>query len=101
LQFACQWCGSVDIRGRQRVAAGIRCFRDFFVAGVRMTTPLLECTLVSTYFGLESCTIGAAIARVAAVLGGLLADAITDVAQFVVMCVSVVAVWVVMVERDR
>lgn len=28
-------------------------FDDFFVAGGRMTTPLLVCTLVSTYYGLD------------------------------------------------
>jgi SSS family solute:Na+ symporter len=28
-------------------------FRDFFVAGGRMTTPVLVCTLVSTYYGLD------------------------------------------------
>ncbi len=28
-------------------------FRDYFVAGGRMTTPLLICTLVSTYYGLD------------------------------------------------
>lgn len=33
----------------QRIAG----FRDFFVAGGVMTTPLLVCTLVSTYYGLD------------------------------------------------
>jgi SSS family solute:Na+ symporter len=28
-------------------------FRDFFVAGGRLTTPVLVCTLVSTYYGLD------------------------------------------------
>lgn len=28
-------------------------FRDWFVAGGRMTTPILVCTLVSTYYGLD------------------------------------------------
>lgn len=28
-------------------------FKDFFVAGGRMTTPILVCTLVSTYYGLD------------------------------------------------
>jgi SSS family solute:Na+ symporter len=28
-------------------------FRDFFVAGGRMTTPVLVCTLVATYYGLD------------------------------------------------
>lgn len=172
------------------VARRIRGFRDFFVAGGRMTTPLLVCTLVSTYYGLDvtfgssetayyegvaafvaysapfylfylatavlvaprlkrlpalslpeamglgygpgarmaaaaasfvysapilavagmgligsvffglepwlGCVIGASIALVYTVLGGLLADAITDAAQFVVMCVSVVAASVVL-----
>jgi solute:Na+ symporter, SSS family len=35
------------------VATRITGFRDFFVAGGRMTTPLLVCTLVSTYYGLD------------------------------------------------
>lgn len=35
------------------VARRIRGFDDFFVAGHRMTTPLLVCTLVSTYYGLD------------------------------------------------
>ncbi len=172
------------------VSRRIRGFRDFFVAGGRMTTPLLVCTLVSTYYGLDvtfgssetayyegvaafvaysapfylfylltavlvaprlkrlpalslpeamgiaygpgarvaaaaasfvysapilavagmgligtyffglapwqGCVIGASIALVYTVLGGLLADAITDAAQFVVMCVSVAAAAVVM-----
>jgi SSS family solute:Na+ symporter len=172
------------------VARRIRSFRDFFVAGGRMTTPLLVCTLVSTYYGLDvtfgssetayfegvaafvaysapfylfylltavlvaprlkrlpalslpeamglaygpgarvaaatasfvyaapilavagmgligsfffglepwmGCVVGASIALVYTVLGGLLADAITDAVQFVVMCVSVAAAAVVM-----
>ena len=171
------------------VARRIRNFRDFFVAGGRMTTPLLVCTLVSTYYGLDvtfgssetayyegvaafvaysapfylfymvtavlvaprlkrlpalslpeamglaygpgarvaasaasfvysapilavagmglignfffglepwqGCVIGGSIALVYTVLGGLLADAITDAAQFVVMCVSVAVAAVV------
>lgn len=172
------------------VARRIRNFRDFFVAGGRMTTPLLVCTLVSTYYGLDvtfgssetayyegvaafvvysapfylfymltavlvaprlkrlpalslpeamglaygpgarvaaaaasfvysapilavagmgligafffglepwqGCVIGGSIALVYTVLGGLLADAITDAAQFVVMCVSVAVAAVVL-----
>ena len=164
------------------VARRIRGFRDFFVAGGRMTTPLLVCTLVSTYYGLDvtfgssetafyegvaafvaysapfylfylltavlvaprlkrlpalslpeaigtaygpparlaaaaasfvysapiiavagmgligstffgvqpwvGCVVGAAIALAYTVLGGLLADAVTDTVQFVVMCLS-------------
>jgi solute:Na+ symporter, SSS family len=35
------------------VAGRITGFRDYFVAGGRMTTPLLVCTLVSTYYGLD------------------------------------------------
>jgi len=35
------------------VARHIRGFDDYFVAGHRMTTPLLICTLVSTYYGLD------------------------------------------------
>jgi solute:Na+ symporter, SSS family len=35
------------------VARHIRGFDDFFVAGNRMTAPLLVCTLVSTYYGLD------------------------------------------------
>jgi SSS family solute:Na+ symporter len=34
-------------------ASRIRDFRDFFIAGGRLTTPLLVCTLVSTYYGLD------------------------------------------------
>lgn len=35
------------------VATRISGFREFFVAGGQMTTPLLVCTLVSTYYGLD------------------------------------------------
>jgi solute:Na+ symporter, SSS family len=35
------------------IARHIRGFDDFFIAGARMTTPLLVCTLVSTYYGLD------------------------------------------------
>ena len=35
------------------VARRIRGFEDYFVAGHRLTTPLLVCTLVSTYYGLD------------------------------------------------
>ncbi|TAH39757.1 MAG: sodium:solute symporter family protein [Planctomycetota bacterium] len=35
------------------VARRVRNFADFFVAGHRMTTPILVCTLVSTYYGLD------------------------------------------------
>ncbi len=35
------------------VAGRITGFRDYFLAGGRMTTPLLVCTLVSTYYGLD------------------------------------------------
>jgi solute:Na+ symporter, SSS family len=35
------------------VATRIRGFQDYFVAGHRMTAPLLVCTLVSTYYGLD------------------------------------------------
>jgi solute:Na+ symporter, SSS family len=35
------------------VSRHIRGFDDFFVAGHRMTIPLLICTLVSTYYGLD------------------------------------------------
>jgi len=160
----------------------IRDFRDFFIAGGRLTTPLLTCTLVSTYYGLDvtfgssetafyegiaafvaysapfyvfyvaaallvvprlrrlsaislpevmgdaygsparaaaavasfvysapiisvagmgligatffgiepwlGCVIGASVALAYTVLGGLLADAMTDAVQFVIMCVS-------------
>lgn len=163
-------------------ASRIRDFRDFFIAGGRLTTPLLVCTLVSTYYGLDvtfgssetafyegiaafvaysapfyvfyaaaavlvaprlrrlsaislpevmgdaygpparaaaalasfvysapiisvagmgligatffgldpwvGCVIGASIALAYTVLGGLLADAMTDAVQFVVMCLS-------------
>ncbi len=35
------------------VARRIGSFNDFFVAGGRMTTPVLVCTLVATYYGLD------------------------------------------------
>jgi solute:Na+ symporter, SSS family len=35
------------------VATRITGFREYFVAGGQMTTPLLVCTLVSTYYGLD------------------------------------------------
>ncbi|MFS8637103.1 MAG: sodium:solute symporter family protein [Gemmatimonadota bacterium] len=35
------------------VSSRIHGFRDYFVAGGRLTTPLLVCTLVSTYYGLD------------------------------------------------
>lgn len=35
------------------VSRHIASFRDYFLAGGRMTTPLLVCTLVSTYYGLD------------------------------------------------
>lgn len=35
------------------VSRRISSFRDYFIAGGRMTTPLLVCTLVSTYYGLD------------------------------------------------
>lgn len=35
------------------VSRSIHSFRDYFVAGGRMTAPLLVCTLVSTYYGLD------------------------------------------------
>lgn len=35
------------------VSGRVRGFRDYFVAGGRMTTPVLACTLVSTYYGLD------------------------------------------------
>jgi len=35
------------------VSHSITGFSDYFVAGGRMTAPLLVCTLVSTYYGLD------------------------------------------------
>src|SRR5690606_39688372 len=35
------------------VSRRITTFRDWFVAGGRMSTPVLVCTLVSTYYGLD------------------------------------------------
>ncbi|NLG63672.1 MAG: hypothetical protein GX539_15655, partial [Candidatus Cloacimonetes bacterium] len=35
------------------VSRRITTFRDWFVAGGRMSTPILVCTLVSTYYGLD------------------------------------------------
>jgi Na+/proline symporter len=45
----------------------------------------------ATFFGIEpwlGCVVGASIALAYTVLGGLLADAMTDAVQFVIMCVS-------------
>ena len=36
------------------VSGRIRAFRDFFVAGRTLTTPVLICTLVSSYYGLDA-----------------------------------------------
>src|SRR5512145_1425082 len=36
------------------VSGRIRAFRDFFVAGRALTAPILICTLVSSYYGLDA-----------------------------------------------
>lgn len=36
------------------VSARVRAFRDFFVAGRALTAPILICTLVSSYYGLDA-----------------------------------------------
>jgi SSS family solute:Na+ symporter len=36
------------------LAARVTAYRDFFLAGRSLTTPILVCTLVSSYYGLES-----------------------------------------------
>lgn len=51
------------------VSRRITSFRDWFVAGGRMTTPLLVCTLVSTYYGLDVLFGGSEVGYVEGVVG--------------------------------
>ncbi len=51
------------------VSRRIHTFRDWFVAGGRMTTPLLVCTLVSTYYGLDVLFGGSEVGYVEGVVG--------------------------------
>ncbi|HUG40308.1 MAG TPA: sodium:solute symporter family protein [Longimicrobiales bacterium] len=51
------------------VSRRIVSFRDWFVAGGRMTTPLLVCTLVSTYYGLDVLFGGSEVGYVEGVVG--------------------------------
>ncbi len=51
------------------VSGSIRGFRDYFVAGGRMTAPLLVCTLVSTYYGLDVLLGGSEVGYVDGVVG--------------------------------
>ena len=36
------------------LAGRIKAYRDFFLAGRSLTTPILICTLVSSYYGLDA-----------------------------------------------
>ena len=51
------------------VSRRITTFRDWFVAGGRLTTPLLVCTLVSTYYGLDVLFGGSEVGYVEGVVG--------------------------------
>ena len=51
------------------VSRSIHGFRDFFVAGSRMTAPLLVCTIVSTYYGLDVLLGGSEVGYVDGVVG--------------------------------
>lgn len=51
------------------VSRSITGFRDYFVAGGRMTAPLLVCTLVSTYYGLDVLLGGSEVGYVDGVVG--------------------------------
>lgn len=51
------------------VSRRIASFRDWFVAGGSMTTPLLVCTLVSTYYGLDVLFGGSEVGYVEGVVG--------------------------------
>ncbi|MBW3553528.1 MAG: sodium:solute symporter family protein [Gemmatimonadetes bacterium] len=51
------------------VSRRIESFRDWFVAGGRMTAPLLVCTLVSTYYGLDVLFGGSEVGYVEGVVG--------------------------------
>ena len=51
------------------VSGSIHGFRDYFVAGGRMTAPLLVCTIVSTYYGLDVLLGGSEVAYVDGIVG--------------------------------
>jgi SSS family solute:Na+ symporter len=51
------------------VSRSIHGFRDYFVAGGRMTAPLLVCTLVSTYYGLDVLLGGSEVGYVNGIVG--------------------------------
>jgi solute:Na+ symporter, SSS family len=51
------------------VSRRITSFREWFVAGGRMTTPILVCTLVSTYYGLDVLFGGSEIGYTEGVVG--------------------------------
>lgn len=51
------------------VSRSIHGFRDYFVAGSRMTAPLLVCTLVSTYYGLDVLLGGSEVGYVDGIVG--------------------------------
>lgn len=51
------------------VSFSIHGFRDYFVAGGRMTAPLLVCTLVSTYYGLDVLLGGSEVGYVDGIVG--------------------------------
>ena len=51
------------------VSRRITTFRDWFVAGGSLTTPLLVCTLVSTYYGLDVLFGGSEVGYVEGVVG--------------------------------
>ncbi|MCJ7628891.1 MAG: sodium:solute symporter family protein [Longimicrobiales bacterium] len=51
------------------VSRSIHGFRDYFVAGSRMTAPLLVCTIVSTYYGLDVLLGGSEVGYVDGVVG--------------------------------
>lgn len=51
------------------VSRSIHGFRDYFVAGGRMTAPILICTLVSTYYGLDVLLGGSEVGYVDGIVG--------------------------------
>jgi SSS family solute:Na+ symporter len=51
------------------VSRSIHGFRDYFLAGSRMTAPLLVCTIVSTYYGLDVLLGGSEVGYVDGVVG--------------------------------
>ncbi len=51
------------------VSRSIHGFRDYFLAGSRMTAPLLVCTIVSTYYGLDVLLGGSEVGYVDGIVG--------------------------------